>query len=65
MREGYNCSLTAIGKELGGRNHATILHACEKIANELSVNPTLSNQIAEIKEQLNSQKGYGAAYQTV
>jgi chromosomal replication initiator protein len=65
MREGYNCSLTAIGKELGGRNHATILHGYKKIADELSINPTLSNQIAEIKEQLNSQKVYRAAYQTV
>ena len=58
MREGYNCSLTEIGKELGGRNHATILHGYEKIANELSINPNLSNQIAEIKEKINSQKGY-------
>jgi chromosomal replication initiator protein len=65
MREGYNCSLTEIGKELGGRNHATILHGYEKIASELSINPTLSNQIAEIKEQLNSQKRYKAACQTV
>ena len=65
MREGYNCSLTEIGKELGGRNHATILHGYKKIANELSINPTLSNQIAEIKEQLNSQKGYKKSYQTV
>ena len=65
LRKGYNCSLTEIGKELGGRNHATILHGYEKIANELSINPTLSNQISEIKEQLNSQKGYKKAYQTV
>jgi chromosomal replication initiator protein len=65
MREGYNCSLTEIGKELGGRNHATILHGYEKIANELSVNPALSSQIEEIKEQLNSQKDYSAAHQTV
>jgi chromosomal replication initiator protein len=56
MREGYNCSLTEIGKELGGRNHATILHGYEKIANELSINPNLSNQITEIKEKINSQK---------
>ena len=65
MREGYNCSLTEIGKELGGRNHATILHGYEKIANELSVNPALSSQIEEIKEQLNSQKDYSAAHQAV
>jgi len=68
MREGYNYSLTEIGKELGGRNHATILHGYEKIASELSINPNLSNQIAEIKEKINSQKsqkGYREAYQAV
>jgi chromosomal replication initiator protein len=58
MREGYSCSLTEIGKELGGRNHATILHGYEKIASELSIKPNLANQIAEIKEKINSQKGY-------
>jgi len=57
MREGYNCSLTEIGKELGGRNHATVLHGYEKIAGELSINPNLSTQIAEIKEKFNAQKG--------
>jgi chromosomal replication initiator protein len=57
MREGYNRSLTEIGKELGSRNHATILHGYEKIAGELSVNPNLANQIAEIKKKVNSRKG--------
>jgi len=56
MREGYNRSLTEIGKELGGRNHATILHGYGKIAGELSTNPNLANQIAEIKEKINSPK---------
>lgn len=68
MREGYSYSLTEIGKELGGRNHATILHGYEKIASELSINPNLANQIAEIKEKINSQKsqkGYREAYQAV
>jgi chromosomal replication initiator protein len=65
MREGYNCSLTEIGRELGGRNHSTILHGYERIASELSTNPNLSNQIAEIRAKLNSPKGYRAAYQTV
>jgi len=65
MREGHNCSLTEIGKELGGRNHATILHGYEKISSELSINPNLANQIAEIKEKINSQKGCSKAYQTI
>jgi chromosomal replication initiator protein len=65
LREGYNCSLSQIGKELGGRNHATILHAYEKIANELSVNPHLSDQIVEIKERVSSQQSYSKAHQTL
>jgi chromosomal replication initiator protein len=65
MREGYNCSLTEIGKELGGRNHSTILHGYEKIASELNINPNLSTQIAEIKEKFNSQIGHRATNQSV
>ncbi len=62
LREGYACSLSEIGKELGGRNHATILHGYDKIANELGNNPHLASQIAEIKESLGSQRGYSKAY---
>jgi chromosomal replication initiator protein len=65
LREGYNCSLSEIGKELGGRNHATILHGYEKIANELSVNPHLSDQMADIRERLSSQQHRNKASQTV
>ena len=57
MREVHNCSLAEIGKELGGRNHTTILHGYEKIASEVNINPNLSTQIAEIKEKINSRKG--------
>jgi chromosomal replication initiator protein len=56
MREGYNYSLSAIGKELGGRNHATVLHGYEKIAAQLSTDPAFANQVAEIKEKLDFQK---------
>lgn len=57
MREGYNYSLTEIGKELGGRNHATILHSYEKLASELSINPNLANQVTEIKRKIGPHKG--------
>jgi chromosomal replication initiator protein len=65
LRAEYNCSLTEIGKELGGRNHATILHGYQKIASELSTNHNLSHQIEEIKEKTSSLKGYRAAHRTV
>jgi chromosomal replication initiator protein len=62
MREGYNCSLTEIGRQLGGRNHSTILHGYQRIAGELNINPNLSKQIAEIKAKLSSPKACKAAY---
>jgi chromosomal replication initiator protein len=65
LREGYGCSLAEIGKELGGRNHATILHGYEKIASALSTNPHLSDQITEIRERLNLQRGHSKTHQTV
>ena len=65
MREVYSYSLSEIGKELGGRNHATILHGYVKTAGELSTNPALSNQIEEIREKLDSQKAHRRAHQTV
>jgi chromosomal replication initiator protein len=65
LREGYNCSLSEIGKELGGRNHATILHGYERIANELGANPYLAHQIAEIRERLTPQQGSKKTFRTV
>ena len=65
LREGYSCSLSEIGKELGGRNHATILHGYEKIASALSTNPHLCDQIAGIRESLSSQQDHNKACQTL
>jgi len=53
IREERQSSLTEIGKELGGRNHTTILHGYERIASELNVNPALGGQIARIREKIN------------
>jgi chromosomal replication initiator protein len=65
LREGYNCSLSEIGKELGGRNHATILHGYEKIASALSTNPHLRDQVAEIRERLSFEPGYNKTHPSV
>ncbi len=54
LREDHDCSLCEIGKELGNRNHATILHGYRKIASELATDSRLSNQIAEIRDRLHS-----------
>jgi chromosomal replication initiator protein len=56
LREHNHCSLAEIGKLLGGRDHTTVLHGCEKIAAEIDVNPQLQSSIEEIRQSLRPQK---------
>ncbi len=56
MRTQTTCSLAEIGRELGDRNHATVLHGCNKILSELSSNPKLERQLARIVEHLPSSR---------
>ena len=65
LREGYSCSLAEIGKELGGRNHATVLHGYEKIASALSTNTYLSDQVTEIRERLGLQRDHSKTRQAI
>ena len=50
MREETDVSLLRIGAELGGRDHSTVLHACDKINREASVNDELRRDIAAVRE---------------
>ncbi len=45
LREEINASFPAIGHELGGRNHTTAIHACNKINEDLKHNSKLKQQI--------------------
>jgi chromosomal replication initiator protein len=56
MRKTTSCSFADIGKELGDRNHATILHGYNKILTELADNPRLEKQLSRVVEQLPSSK---------
>ncbi len=47
-------SFPKIGKELGGKDHTTIIHGCDKITRELTRNETLQKEVSLIKEQLYS-----------
>lgn len=53
LKEATNCSLAQIGMELGNRDHATVIHACQKITSELDNNPYLRRKLSEIQEGLN------------
>ena len=47
-------SLAEIGTYLGHRTHATVLHACAAIKDQLSIDPVLRQQVSQIKTSLTS-----------
>ena len=54
LRQQNHCSLSEIGKLLGGRDHSTVIHGCEKISSSLSLDAQLSKSIEEIRKSLKS-----------
>lgn len=52
IRQETQVSLLEIGQLFGGRDHSTVLHACEKIDREVNLNPTLRREVVAIREQL-------------
>ena len=55
MRAETDVSLLRIGAELGGRDHSTVLHACEKIDREASRNEELRRELAAVRELIYSE----------
>ena len=52
IRQETQISLLEIGQMFGGRDHSTVLHACEKIERTINVNQALRREIIAIREQL-------------
>jgi len=52
MREIGNLSLPQIGEALGGRDHTTVMYACEKIADQIERDDRLRRQVLSIREQV-------------
>jgi len=52
LREETKLSFPEIGQKLGGRDHSTVIHACEKIKNEVSVDEPLKQELILIKERV-------------
>lgn len=49
LREDFQVSYPAIGQKLGGRDHTTVIHSCEKIKNELKGDTDLEEEITQIR----------------
>lgn len=52
LREDFNISYPSIGQKIGGRDHTTVIHSCEKIKNDIKENSELAQEIHQIKSML-------------
>jgi len=52
LREELKESYPAIGKKLGGRDHTTVIHACEKIAEKKQTDETFNMELSLLKERI-------------
>jgi len=52
LREDFSISYPTIGAKLGGRDHTTVIHSCEKIKREVVVDSDLSKEIQSIRTLL-------------
>ena len=46
LREDFRISFPTIGEKLGGRDHTTVIHSCEKIKNDLRSDSILNRRTA-------------------
>jgi chromosomal replication initiator protein len=49
LREEFNVSYPSIGEKLGGRDHTTVIHSCEKIKEEVKSNTSLEQELEHIR----------------
>ncbi len=52
LREDFHLSYPAIGSVFGGRDHTTVIHACEKVKNDLSQSEEFKTEVGEIRSML-------------
>ena len=52
LREEIKLSFPEIGQKLGGRDHSTVIHACEKIRKDEASNEPMKQELILIKERI-------------
>ncbi|MHB9144023.1 MAG: chromosomal replication initiator protein DnaA [Symbiobacteriia bacterium] len=53
-REMTDASLPKVGEEFGGRDHTTVIHACDKIASDMAADDSLAAAVKELMERIRS-----------
>jgi chromosomal replication initiator protein len=54
MREEAKCSFPSIGKQIGGRDHTTAMHACNKIDDMIKKDEQLRRDLNLMREKIYS-----------
>lgn len=52
LREDFNISYPSIGQKLGGRDHTTVIHSCEKVKKDIKEDQLLLEEIGQIRALL-------------
>lgn len=52
LREDFSVSYPTIGSKLGGRDHTTVIHSCEKVKREILIDTDLAKEISDIRSLL-------------
>lgn len=53
LREDFRVSYPTIGQKLGGRDHTTVIHSCDKVRNDLKTDTVLAQDLSQIRMLLN------------
>ena len=56
MREESDASLPQIGSSLGGRDHTTVMYACDKIADMIERDDRFRRQVFQIRDKLHAEQ---------
>lgn len=52
LREDFNISYPSIGEKIGGRDHTTVIHSCEKVKKDLKIDSTLAQELNQIRAMI-------------
>ena len=51
-RELTDSSLPKIGQEFGGKDHTTVMHACDKIQQQIKTDAEIKTAVFDLKQML-------------
>src|SRR3989344_3173565 len=52
LREDFNISFPSIGEKMGGRDHTTVIHSCDKIKNKMKIDSVLTEEIGQLRSMI-------------